>query len=291
MTCRILVLDDSTPIQKVIKIAFSKFAVDISAAGTLNEGFKDCEKSRPDLIIADASVPGVSTASDFSKLLAKSQGAAMVLLMGSYDSVKESDLRAAGFEMIVRKPFDAIELLDACEKMVPGKLQLVSQSGSSGSSSKLNPSKTPPPPVTNKAPMSQPESPTIQLSFDAKAKPPVSAPREDSQIPSFLLDSNDVDISIPQIPKLETSQKGRPAFQSTSDSFVDVVEHKPAAATVSSSDVLRAAENLIQKELPALIEKAVEKYCKEHFKLVAKEVLTAELRRLADEKAKFLVDQ
>jgi hypothetical protein len=52
-----------------------------------------------------------------------------------------------------------------------------------------------------------------------------------------------------------------------------------------------AVEAFVRDELPALVDRAVERYCVEHFKGVAREVLTAELRRLAEEKARYLVDQ
>jgi hypothetical protein len=52
-----------------------------------------------------------------------------------------------------------------------------------------------------------------------------------------------------------------------------------------------AVEAFVLNELPPLVDRAVERYCIEHFKHVAREALTAELRRLAEEKARFLVDQ
>jgi hypothetical protein len=50
-------------------------------------------------------------------------------------------------------------------------------------------------------------------------------------------------------------------------------------------------ESLVRDELPVLVDRAVERYCAEHFRGIAREVLTAELRRLAEEKARYLVDQ
>ena len=138
MTCRILIADDSTPIQKVIKIAFSKYAVEILTAGSLVEAIRESERARPDLVIADASLPGVSAASDFTRLLGKSQGAAMIILMGTYDSVRDADLRAAGLESILKKPFDAMDLLEASERMIPGKLKATGSSLNQNTGGKLD---------------------------------------------------------------------------------------------------------------------------------------------------------
>jgi hypothetical protein len=52
-----------------------------------------------------------------------------------------------------------------------------------------------------------------------------------------------------------------------------------------------AVETFVRDELPSLVDRAVERYCADHFKTIARDVLTAELRRLAEEKARYLVDQ
>lgn len=287
MTCRILVVDDSTPIQKVIKIAFSKYAVEIHAAASLSEALRECDKAKPDLIIADASLPGVAAASDLSRLLSKSQGAAMVMLMGSYDSVREADLRAAGFENVVKKPFDAAELLTLCEKLLPGLL-MTSSGGSKSNAPAVDTSKTSPLSVNRKAvaPPGTPtkslplpnivppkESPSIQFSLESSVAPP-----------SFLLEPVGQDAEIPIPPKLDMSRKGRLAFEPGSQPPAPIIAEKPNNHGGSADDFLR-------RELPVMVERAVERYCSEHFKGIAREVLTAELRRLAEEKARYLVDQ
>ncbi len=321
MTCKILVVDDSTPIQKVIKIAFTKYAVEIFSAGSLNEALRECEKMRPDLIIADGSLPGVSTAGDFSRLMTKSQGAAMVMLMGSYDSVRESDLRAAGFDTIVKKPFDAIELLDACERMIPGKLVSSGSTFSGKEISQVTPPPPPPPFPPQRAQASRSghttvppmEVPTFSLgetpifATPAAPAPPSNMhqtpPSGGPQIPSFLLETPSSDVSTPSIPKLDLTQKGRPAFDSGNTHSnpqlsgdlpltAQIARHQnqiSTSAAASTGPVM--SEDLLRRELPSLVNQAVENYCQLHFKAIAREVLTQELRRLAEEKAKFLVDQ
>ncbi|MCX6110549.1 MAG: response regulator, partial [Proteobacteria bacterium] len=48
--------------------------------------------------------------------------------------------------------------------------------------------------------------------------------------------------------------------------------------------------SLLASELPPLVRQAVEDYCERHFKSLAREIIAAELRRLADDKARHLVD-
>lgn len=312
MRCRILVADDSTPIQKVIKIAFSKYQVEILTAGSLSESLKESERAHPELVIADASLPGVAAASDFSRILAKSQGAAMIMLMGTYDSVRESDLRAAGFEVILKKPFDAIELLEACERMLPGKL---SQSGAGSTSTKENAPQSAPP-----APHVAPGVPLFSLDAPdpAMTPPPPVVDTTRKGRPAFDERSGDLPSGLPQVPttpgsmasvadRSAASWRSAPAgleLSMSSDAYAGPqlsFDPPPHAAKNDSSlgkapsatlgGISGAAEDFMRHELPALVERAVERYCREHFKGVARDILTTELRRLADEKARYLVDQ
>jgi hypothetical protein len=46
----------------------------------------------------------------------------------------------------------------------------------------------------------------------------------------------------------------------------------------------------LTRDLPELVRRVVEDYCDRHFKSLAREFIASELRRLADEKARHLVD-
>lgn len=305
MPCRILVADDSTPIQKVIRIAFSKYHVDIVTAGSLAEAMKEAERTKPEFVIVDASLPGISTGSDFSKLVSKTANAAIVVLMGTYDSVREADIRSAGLSTILKKPFDAMELLEASEKLLPGRLKPAV--GSGFTKENILPSA------------------------------PASAHRATMPgIPSFLLDEEPLSSSSPSVEsKLDLAKKGLPAFNRSQQSppvpprvpipspkmpepTANAAAEPPPLQTAARAPVIgtfelsgktaevtsegsglrpsapaiaAAVEDFLRKELPALVDRAVERYCNEHFKGIAREVLTAELRRLAEEKARYLVDQ
>ncbi len=63
----------------------------------------------------------------------------------------------------------------------------------------------------------------------------------------------------------------------------------PIPANVSV-DTEGSIAQIVAQSLPNLVQEAVEDYCNRHFKSLAKEVITSELRRLADEKARHLVD-
>ncbi len=46
----------------------------------------------------------------------------------------------------------------------------------------------------------------------------------------------------------------------------------------------------LQKQLPVVVRRAVEDYCARHFSMLARDILISELRRLADDKTRHLVD-
>ena len=135
-------------------------------------------------------------------------------------------------------------------------------------------------------------------------------------LPSFSLGDDPPLGSNLSAPEIEPGRKGRPAFDLGADSrFVESpfggsdtgAQTSPAnrvaaggaiqpSSPVQSSGnqvsgLSAAVEALVRNELPTLVDRAVERYCVEHFKSAAREALTAELRRLAEEKARYLVDQ
>ena len=305
MPCRILVADDSTPIQKVIRIAFSKYHVDIVTAGSLAEAIKEAERTKPEFVIVDASLPGISTGSDFSKLVTKVPDAAMVVLMGTYDSVREADIRSAGLSTILKKPFDAMELLEASEKLLPGRLKPAGNTGFT----KENVLPTPPPAPAQRATM--PGIPSFLLDEEPLA-PPTPSVESKLDLAKKGLPAFDPALSAPVPPRIPTAtaRTPEPVFsvsaestpipaavrKATAGSF-DIVGKTAGSSTEGSGlnpsnvSIAAAVEEYVRRELPGLVDRAVERYCNENFKGIAREVLTAELRRLAEEKARFLVDQ
>ena len=320
MVCRILVADDSSTIQKVIRIGLAAIQADIKSAGSLIEATKSVDQGPLDLIIADAGLPGISTAGDFIKLVERAGNVPLIILMGSYEAVRESDLRSVGITHIIKKPFPPNEL--------PLLVQELTGAG-----------KTPPAPKGPSAPISGipsfPEAaslplnpPSFSLSDEGPSVPDVTTLRQSTPqggLPSFLLEEDHSPGGAPPFPEVEPARKGRPAFESRQPdssppraSFAQQVGSSGSGESQPSSDFFggksfgaspgstsspsfpqphtnaglsAAVEAFVRDELPALVDRAVERYCVEHFKGVAREVLTAELRRLAEEKARYLVDQ
>jgi DNA-binding response OmpR family regulator len=312
MVCRLLVADDSSTIQKVIRIGLAAIQTDIKSAGSLLEANKIVDQGSLDLIIADAGLPGISTAGDFIKLVERAGGVPLIILMGSYEAVKESDLREVGITHIIKKPFP------------PGELPKLVESLTSNRRAVAAPAPPEPPaqalPSPNLPRAGVGDIPSFLLADEALAMPDHRSTKQSetlASMPSFALSEDEFPGVMPPTPEVEPARKGRPAFDSKSGLDSPLAKAFPAApkssfpeertdqlspgakqAAASShqqpmtqAGLSAAVEAFVRDELPTLVDRAVERYCAEHFKGVAREVLTAELRRLAEEKARYLVDQ
>jgi DNA-binding response OmpR family regulator len=361
VTLQILVADDSTPIQKVIKIAFSKHETVILTAGSLLEATKVVETESIDLVIADSSLPGSKSPEDFKRLKGTRGAIPVIMLTGSYDSIREVDLKMAGFESVIKKPFDASDLVSLSEGLIGSKGSLQPQTTKDGLPNTIGlptthstrsemttppvsvpPSTTqsmrtsiplPPPPTLNRSTSNNsnldgPEAsqePSLRVS--APVTTTVSQKDNGLGIPSFLLEDPGKELnsgtssnqSNTNSKILMPENKGRPAFEPTMDEDLDLspfsipsVQRKDSgefakqdpstgAGRISEfeHELMKKIESKLglefrsdlKSELQNDLRALVEQYCREHFKSVAKEVLTQEIRRLADEKAKYLVDR
>ncbi len=323
MNRRILVADDSSTIQKVIKIALSRHPLEIVEAGSYLEALTAVAAQPPALLIIDASLPGARGPEDFAKLAAEAHGAPLLLLVGTYDSVDEGAFRQAGFQQFLKKPFESIDIVQAVEGLLgptePGRSQHVaviheggyqtlSGAGSPkpfpGNESSLDlnddlPRSTipPPPPMTDNARRGR-------RAFEGETTDTTRAPGGFAVPPPPLsLGRNDPgeDETAPRRPPSPPSRETSPlptippgtglGASSISLSLDDDEGFRPQPPTRGARAGAPEPEPRdLTKDLPAWVRIAVEDYCERHFKSLAREVIASELRRLADDKARHLVD-
>lgn len=280
---RILVADDSDTIQKVVRIALSRQPLKIEvasswldASGKVGSGIA--------LLLLDVNLPGVGSDPARLKEVVASAGAVPILVMqGSHDrSLSEATLKECGISHVIQKPFDSNELIG----MVTG-LAGLSKSALAFSGSEQ---KSAPPPAPAASAILAPPSPATPASsenmFDIGELPP---------IPADLID---------------TTRKGKKAFDIAPEDLFNLVPPPPPPPAPPSSQRMppappshfppppppppsdnRAVSNPAPvDDMGKQVRQAVEDYCERHFRSLAIEVITAELRRLADEKARHLVD-
>lgn len=143
----------------------------------------------------------------------------------------------------------------------------------------------------------------------------LSAPPEDEDDDDIGIAGGLGSLGMPPPAAVDESQRGRRVFspenaESTADRMpfgggsgsrserTFDLSQPPGAATEmprragsSGSDSESGnLESTVSKLLPALVREMLEDYCERHFKSLARDVIATELRRLADEKARHLVD-
>lgn len=385
MSRRILVADDSSTIQKVIKIAFARHQIEIVEASSYIEALAAVVRQVPDLLVVDASLPGAQGPDDFSKLARDARGAPVLLLFGTYDNVDEAGFRQAGFPHFLKKPFESSDLLAMADRLLGGQLvreaprreapmmppapdELLPagrmahttvifepgtfQLGDDAAQSARGRPAAQPPSVRGPSPMPEldlgdaspggddlpaprvltdeslrgrrayvpeppagrsgqtvpprgpagaratvPPPPPPSLSLDAEAESPLEAElgRLGMPPPSPNLRARSPFDEPPQPPhRADRSSAGDDTdprdthhpvktSRTTNPPAAPRGAHSPA---IGDEDLLA----LLDERLPALARQAIEDYCERHFKSLAREIIAAELRRLADEKARHLVD-
>lgn len=120
MPYRILLADDSLTIQKVVELTFSEGDFELRAVGNGDAAMHAFEEFRPELVIADAVMPGLSGYEVCARVKASPGGEAVpvVILTGTFEPFDRAQAEKAGCDSIVTKPFDSHALATLVRDLV-----------------------------------------------------------------------------------------------------------------------------------------------------------------------------
>ncbi|MGE0172325.1 MAG: response regulator [Oligoflexales bacterium] len=305
MINRMLVVDDSATIQKVIKLAFMPYEISLSCAASFIEAVNLVDEIKPQVILADSNLPGVHGPKDFKNLSSQAHNVPVIVLTGSYESADEEAFRKEGLTHFLKKPFDVNEIVAAVNQAVGN--QLVKKRATQLAS-----------PIASEAPGLQKDAGATAESvastkvFDglmaAMQKPANPIPKMEtaSHHPSMKLDhlvnpdkgkrafepagaaamTQSKSSDLPPPPVKGRMNPPMPLHDAAGYDHETDTFQQPSAARVKG-----VLEPLIRDELALMVRKTVEEYCQANFHTLAKEVIMAELRRLAEEKTRHLVDK
>lgn len=122
MTERVILLaDDSITIQKVVDLTFQDPSIRTVAVGDGDTACKRIKDTHPSLVLADVHMPGRSgyEVCRFAKQL--NPAIPVVLLVGAFEPLDESEYRACGADAVLEKPFEPEVLLDMVEALLGGR--------------------------------------------------------------------------------------------------------------------------------------------------------------------------
>jgi two-component system chemotaxis response regulator CheY len=121
MAKTILIVDDSSSLRMVVKLALVRAGYEVIEAGDGREGLAQLEKAgKVNLIVSDVNMPNMDGITFVTQLKqqAKFKFTPVVMLTTENQDAKIQQARAAGAKAWLTKPFDPAQLLDAVSRLV-----------------------------------------------------------------------------------------------------------------------------------------------------------------------------
>ncbi|HED39112.1 MAG TPA: response regulator [Chromatiales bacterium] len=120
MSKTILIVDDSSSLRNVVKIALVDAGYDVIEGGDGTEGIKALDGRKVHLIISDVNMPnmdGISMVKEIKKM-ANYQFTPIIMLTTEAGDDLKSQGKAAGVKAWVVKPFKPDQMLNAVSKLI-----------------------------------------------------------------------------------------------------------------------------------------------------------------------------
>lgn len=122
MTTKLLLVEDSLSIQTIVETTFTREGFEVMVVGDALDGLHKAQTLQPDIVLADASMPGLDGFQLCQRIRQSASGrhVPVVLLtsgFATYDKVKGDH---AGVTTHLAKPFEPQALLDMVKQLVPG---------------------------------------------------------------------------------------------------------------------------------------------------------------------------
>jgi CheY-like chemotaxis protein len=129
---QLLLADSSLTIQRVIRLTFADEDVNLTTVGDGNDAVAAIDKSPPDIVLADISLPG-RTGYDVARHLRDTPRLAhipVVLLTGAFDAVDEARAASVGCDRVLSKPFDPQVVILCVRELLAGPRKIVTPAAS-----------------------------------------------------------------------------------------------------------------------------------------------------------------
>jgi two-component system chemotaxis response regulator CheY len=121
MAKTILVVDDSSSLRTVVKMALTRAGYDVLEAGDGRQALAELDKAaKVNLIVSDLNMPnmdGITFVTEVKKH-ARHKFTPVIMLTTEGQDAKKEQGRAAGARAWILKPFNPPQLLDAVSKLI-----------------------------------------------------------------------------------------------------------------------------------------------------------------------------
>ena len=116
---RLLLADDSMTVQKVVQLTFAEEGIDVSIAGDGDSAMLDYAEFKPDIVLADVHMPGLSGYQVCERIKQDNGNIPVVLLVGSFEPFDEEEAKRVGADGSMTKPFQSIrQLIDTVSSLL-----------------------------------------------------------------------------------------------------------------------------------------------------------------------------
>ena len=121
MTSRVLVADDSLTIQKVIGITLANSGYELVECVNEEELFRKIQSNHFDLILLDFNLSDSRSGYELSKQINNVMpGAAIIVMLGTFDTIDESQFSSCGISDKIVKPFESSKFIKKCRDLLEG---------------------------------------------------------------------------------------------------------------------------------------------------------------------------
>lgn len=121
MTSRVLIADDSLTIQKVIGITLASSGYELVECLNEEELFRKTQANHFDLILLDFNLSDSRSGYELAKQINNQvPGAAIIVMLGTFDSIDESQFNACGISDKIIKPFESSKFIKKCRDLLEG---------------------------------------------------------------------------------------------------------------------------------------------------------------------------
>jgi CheY-like chemotaxis protein len=114
----ILLADDSVTVRKIVELTFSDTDIRVCAVASGQEALDRLSDLRPDLVLADVVMPGLSGYELCRAIKTSARPVPVLLLAGTFEPFDAQQARECGSDGHVTKPFDSRELVLRVEQLV-----------------------------------------------------------------------------------------------------------------------------------------------------------------------------
>lgn len=122
MTSKVLVADDSLTIQKVINITLAQSDYELQECLSEDELLKKIETNSYDLILLDFNLSDNNSGYELAKVIkSKNPNAAILVMLGTFDTVDESKFKDYGISDKIIKPFESSKFIKKCSDVLENR--------------------------------------------------------------------------------------------------------------------------------------------------------------------------